>query len=87
MNWRATIAAGLIFIVLLAVVVVEGRQRVAEEGEVFRQSFMGLDLYGIDTEKVTRVQIQRANEDEIVLEKRGEDWHVVKPFDGLADSD
>ena len=87
MNWRATVAAGLIFIVLLALVVVESRQRVAEEGEVFRQSFMGLNLYGIDTEKVTRVQIQRANEDDIVLEKRGDNWHVVKPFDGLADAD
>ncbi len=87
MNWRATVAAGLIFAVLLAVVVVESRQRVAEEGEVFRQSFMGLKLYGIDPEKVTRVQIQRAGEDEVVLEKRGEDWFVVKPFEGLADND
>ncbi len=87
MNWRATVAAGLIFVALLVVVVLESRQRVAEEGEVFRQSFMGLDLYGIDPAQVTRVQIQRKGEDEIILEKRGESWNVVQPFEGLADDE
>ncbi|MFW5866636.1 MAG: DUF4340 domain-containing protein [Armatimonadota bacterium] len=87
MNWRATIAAGLIFIALLAFVWVESSYRVAEEGEVFRQSFLGLDLYGIDAEQVTHVRIERAEEDDIVLEKRGEDWYLVEPFPGLADSE
>ncbi|MFW6438085.1 MAG: DUF4340 domain-containing protein [Armatimonadota bacterium] len=87
MNWRATIAAGLIFIALLAFVWVESSYRVAEEGEVFRQSFMGLDLYGIDAEQVTSVRIERADEEDLVLEKRGDDWYIVEPLSGLADSE
>jgi hypothetical protein len=87
MNWRATIAAGLIFIALLAFVWVESGHRVAEEGEVFRHSFMGLDLYGIDAEKVTSLRIQRADEEDIVVEKRDDDWFLVEPFAGLADGE
>ncbi|MGI5819137.1 MAG: DUF4340 domain-containing protein [Armatimonadota bacterium] len=87
MNWRATIAAGLIFIALLAFVWVESSYRVAEEGEVFRQSFLGLNLYGIDVEKVTKLQIDRAGEETAVFERRGDEWYIVEPFEGLADSD
>lgn len=87
MNWRATIAAGLIFIALLAFVWIESRHRVAEEGEVFRHSFLGLNLYGIDPEQVTRVQIQRKDEEDIVLEKRGDQWFIAQPFEGLADGE
>lgn len=87
MNWRATIAAGLIFVALLAFVWVESTHKVAEEGQVFRESFMGLNLYGIAPEQVTKLAIQRADEDDVVIEKRGDDWFVVRPFEGLADGE
>lgn len=87
MNWRATVAAGLIFIALLAFVWVESRHRVAEEGEVFRQSFMGLELYGIDAEKVTRLKIERGEEADLLLERRDGSWHLTEPLSGLADDD
>ncbi len=87
MNWRSTVAAGIIFLVLLAFVWVESGHRVAEEGEVFRRSFLGLNLYGIDPEDVSRMKIQRADEDDVILEKRDDRWYLVEPFNGLADSD
>lgn len=85
MNWRATVAAGIIFVALLVFVLVERNYRVAEEGEVFRASFLGLSLYGIDAEQVTSLQIHRAGEERLVLEKRDDEWHIVRPFEGLAD--
>ncbi len=87
MNWRATVAAGLIFVALLAFVWVESRHRVAEEGEVFRQSFMGLDLYGIDAEKVTGLKVERGEEPDLLMERRDGRWHLAEPVTGLADDE
>ncbi len=87
MNWRATIAAGLIFIALFAFVWIESQERVAEEGEVFRHRVFGLNLYGIDTEKVSKLRIERKDEETVVLEKRGEKWYITEPIDGMADAD
>lgn len=87
MNWRATVAAGIIFIALLGFVWVETRQRVAEEGEVFRHRLFGLNLYGIDTERVTKLRIERSGEEPVVIEKRGENWFITEPFRGMANAD
>lgn len=87
MNWRVTVATGLIFVALLAFVWVETRQRVAEEGEVFRHSLFGLNLYGIDTDKITRLRIERQGEEPLELEKRGERWFITEPIRSMANSD
>ena len=74
MRWRNTIAAGLLFVALLAWVMTNERRRVPEKEEVF----------GIDAAEVTALTIQRKGEEPITLEKRGEDWFITQPFTGLA---
>ncbi|NLO05267.1 MAG: DUF4340 domain-containing protein [candidate division WS1 bacterium] len=87
MNWRATLATGLVFIALLAFVWVESRNRVAEEGEVFRHGVLGLDLYGIDVEQVTSLRIERAGQEVVVLTKRDDGWFITEPFEGMANAE
>ena len=87
MNWRATIAAGLIFIALLGFVWLETRQRVAGEGEVFRHRLFGLNLYGIDADNVTKLRVERHGEEPFLLEKRGEHWFITEPISAMASDD
>lgn len=77
MRWRNTIAAGLVFVALLAWVITNERHRVPEKEEVF----------GIDAAQVTALSIQRKGEEPITLERRGEDWFLTQPFTGLASND
>ena len=75
MKWRYTVAAALVFAALLAWVLTQEQGRVVEEGEAF----------GLDAETATRLEVQRAGEDALVLEKRDGDWDLVSPIQGLAD--
>lgn len=77
MKWRFTVAAALVFAALLAWVLTQEQGRVAEEGEAF----------GLDAETATHLKVERAGEDALVLEKRDDQWHLVSPIEGLADSD
>ncbi|MGD9497728.1 MAG: DUF4340 domain-containing protein [Armatimonadota bacterium] len=77
MRWRSTIAAALLFVALLAWVLTKERYRVPQEGEVF----------GLDIAQVTGLRIEREGEETIVLEKRGDDWFITQPFQGLASND
>jgi len=77
MRWRNTIAAGLVFVALLAWVLTNERRRVPEKEEVF----------GIDAAQASALTIQRKDEEPIALEKRGEDWFITQPFTGLASND
>lgn len=77
MRWRATIAAGLVFIALLAWVLTQEKGRVPEEDEVF----------GIDVETVTAMRVEREGEEPLAVERRGDSWHIVEPFTGLANTD
>ncbi len=84
MNWRATTAAGIVFLALLGFVLVESRQRVAEEGEVFRHRVLGLNLYGIDTDRVIKLHVERRDEDPFVVEKRDGSWFITEPISAMA---
>ncbi len=77
MKWRYTIAAALVFAALLGWVLTQEQGRVAEEGEAF----------GLDAETATRLEVQRAGEDTLVLQKRDDEWDLVTPIQGLADSE
>ena len=77
MRWRFTVAAGLVFVALLAWVLTQERGRVAEEGEAF----------GLNVEQSTKLEIKRKDEKDIVVEKRGDDWYLVAPIQGLANTD
>ncbi len=77
MRWRSTIAAGLVFVALLAWVLSKEKGRVPEEDEVF----------GLDIAQVNSLHVQREGEDPILLEKRDDDWFVVEPFASLASND
>lgn len=75
-RYRYTIAALLVFAVLLAWVLTQERGRVPEKGEVFRLQISEID----------RLEVEQ-DDKKIALEKRGEDWYLVEPVQGLADKD
>jgi len=77
MRWRFTVAAGLVFVALLAWVVTQERGRVRQEGEAF----------GLKAEQATKLQVKRKGAQDLLLEKRGDDWRLVKPIQGLATED
>ena len=77
MRWRYTVAAGLVFAALLAYVLTQERTRVAQEGEAF----------GLDANTVTKLEVKRQGQPDLVVEKRDGEWHLTSPIQGLADED
>ncbi|MEA3404040.1 MAG: DUF4340 domain-containing protein [Armatimonadota bacterium] len=77
MRWRSTIAAGLVFVALLAWVMTQERGRVPEEKEVF----------GLDIKDVTSLRVERKDEKPIVIERRDDRWFITSPIQALADTD
>ncbi len=71
-----TLAALLIFAVLLAWVLTQERGRVSEEGEIFR----------FPPQQITKLEINQDDE-KLVLEREDEKWYLTKPMRGLADSE
>jgi len=76
-KYRFTIAAAVIFVVLLAWVLVKERGRVPEKGEAF----------GLDVKTVTRLEITPAQGQPLTLEKRDDQWWITAPFQGWANKD
>lgn len=72
-----TIAAALIFIALAVYIFTSERGRVPEKEEVF----------GLQTQAAQKLDIQRPDEDPIVIERRGDRWYVAAPYEGLADQE
>ncbi|MGC9317551.1 MAG: DUF4340 domain-containing protein [Armatimonadota bacterium] len=77
MRWRSTIAAGLVFVALLAWVMTQERGRVPEEKEVF----------GLDIKDVTSLRVERKDHEPIVIERRDDRWFITSPIEALADED
>ncbi len=77
MRWRFTVASGLVFVALLAWVITQERGRVPQEGEAF----------GLSVDQATKLEVKQKDKDELVVEKSGDDWRLVKPIEGLADTD
>jgi len=77
MRWRFTVAAGLVFLALLAWVITQERGRVAQEGEAF----------GLRVEQATKLQVKQKDKEDLLIEKSGDDWRLVKPIEGLADTE
>ncbi len=75
-RYRFTLAALLVFLALLAWVFTQERGRVPEEGEIFR----------LGPEQISKLEIT-GDDDKIVLERRGERWHLTAPITGLVDPD
>jgi len=71
-----SIAAAIVFIALLVYVFAHERGRVPDQKEVF----------GLNVTEVAKLEITGSGSD-MVLESRDGDWHVAKPFKGLANSD
>ncbi len=77
MKWRYTIAAGILFAALLAWVLTQENTRVPGEGEVF----------GIDSEQVTSLRIERVGHEPLVIERQDEGWFITAPWQSMADAD
>lgn len=77
MRWRFTAAAGLAFVALLAWVLTQERGRVPEQDEVFK----------LDAALATKLEVKRKDEKDTVIQKRDDDWYLLKPIAGLADTD
>ncbi len=77
MKWRYTVAAALVFAALLAWVLTQEQSRVAEEGEAF----------GLDATTATRLEVKRTGEEDLVVQKRDDEWDLVSPIQGLADGE
>ena len=75
-RYRFTLAALLIFAVLLAWVLTQERGRVPEEGEIFRLS----------PQQIVKLEVNQ-DSNKLVLERRDQQWYLSEPLHGLADSD
>ncbi len=70
------IIAGVFFVGLLAWALTQERGRVPQEGEAF----------GIDAKTVSQLQITGTDQN-VTLEKQGDQWMLVQPIQGYADKD
>jgi len=75
-RYQFTLAALLIFAILLAWVLTQERGRVPEKGEIFR----------LPPEQITKLEISHDDE-QLVLEREGKQWYLTKPVRSLADND
>ncbi len=75
-RYRFTLAALLIFAILLAWVLTQERGRVPEEGEIFRFS----------PQQIVKLEVNQ-DDNKLVLERRDQQWYLIEPLHGLADSD
>jgi hypothetical protein len=71
------ILAGVLFVGLLAWALTNERGRVPQEGEAF----------GIDAKTVTKLQVTGGTDQNLTLEKQGDQWMLVAPIQGYADKD
>lgn len=82
MRWKQTLVLVAAFGLFLAYVLIFQRGEPPKKGQVI----------GFNPDKVARVEIdyrQEEGEDgpqDVVLEKRGEEWYITKPLEALADS-
>ncbi len=74
--YRFTLAALLIFAVLLAWVLTQERGRVPEEGEIFR----------ISPQQIVKLEVNQ-DDNKLVLERSDQQWYLIEPLQGLADSE
>ncbi len=75
-RYQSTLAALLIFVILLAWVLTQERGRVPEKGEIFR----------LPPEQICKLEISHGDE-QIVLQREGKKWYLTKPVRGLADNE
>ncbi len=76
-GYARTIAAGLAFVALLAYIFIAGEYgRVADKDE----------LFGLNVEDATRLTVE-GDTAKFSLVRRGEDWFIERPFEGLANTD
>jgi len=75
-RYQFTLVALLIFAVLLAWVLTQERGRVPEEGEIFRLS----------PQQIVKLEVNQ-DDNRLVLERHDQQWHLIEPLQGLADSD
>jgi len=75
-RYRFTLAALVIFAALLTWVLTHERGRVSEEGEVFRLS----------PQQITKLEVNQ-DDKKLALERRNQQWYIVEPLQGLADTD
>ncbi len=75
-RYQFTLVALLIFAGLLTWVLTQERGRVSEEGEVFRLS----------PQQITKLEVNQ-NDEKLALERRNQQWYLIEPLPGLADSD
>ncbi len=75
-RYQFTLAALLIFAILLAWVLTQERGRVPEEGEIFRLS----------PQRIVKLEVNQ-DDNRLVLERRDQQWYLSEPLQGLADSD
>ncbi len=75
-RYQFTLAALLIFAILLAWVLTQERGRAPEKGEIFR----------LPPEQITKLEISHDDE-QLVLEREGKQWYLTKPVRSLADND
>ncbi len=83
-QYRATILMGVIFVGLLVWALATQRGRVPAKEEIFRLQY----------DQVTKLQVVQGKAEEgsnkkpgavVTLEKRGKDWYLTQPVEGLAD--
>ncbi len=75
-RYRFTLAALLIFAALLAWVLTQERGRVPEEGEIFRLS----------PQQIVKLEVNQ-DDNRLMLERRDQQWYLIEPLHGLADSE
>ncbi len=75
-RYQFTLAALLIFAILLAWVLTQERGRVPEKGEIFR----------LPPEQISKLEISH-DDQQLVLERDGKQWYLTKPTRGLADNE